>query len=183
MQLFGDNSHLNTWIEKAKQGDRRAQKAIYDALSGKMFAVCLRYMSDRQSAEDVLQEGFVSLFAKLDTFSGEGSFEGWARKIFVNAALMSLRKNDVLKESTDVETAWNVSSEAPSAVQQIGYKELSKMISELPTGFRTVFNMYVVEGYSHAEIAESLGISEATSRSQLLRARAMLQSKIKEKTR
>lgn len=183
MQLFGDNSHLNTWIAKAKEGDRRAQKAIYDALSGKMFAVCLRYMSDRQSAEDVLQEGFVSLFAKLDTFSGEGSFEGWARKIFVNAALMSLRKNDVLKESTDVETAWNVSSEAPSAVQQIGYKELSKMISELPTGFRTVFNMYVVEGYSHAEIAESLGISEATSRSQLLRARAMLQSKIKEKTR
>ena len=183
MQLFGDNSHLNTWIDKAKQGDRRAQKAIYDALSGKMFAVCLRYMSDRQSAEDVLQEGFVSLFAKLDTFSGEGSFEGWARKIFVNAALMSLRKNDVLKDSTDVDTAWNVSSEAPSAVQQIGYKELSKMISELPAGFRTVFNMYVVEGYSHAEIAAALGISETTSRSQLLRARAMLQSKIKEKTR
>ncbi|MBO7644558.1 MAG: RNA polymerase sigma factor [Bacteroidales bacterium] len=183
MQLFGDNSHLNTWIEKAKQGDRRAQKAIYDALSGKMFAVCLRYMSDRQSAEDVLQEGFVSLFAKLDTYSGDGSFEGWARKIFVNAALMSLRKNDVLKESTDVDTAWNVSSEAPSAVQQIGYKELSKMISELPAGFRTVFNMYVVEGYSHAEIAASLGISETTSRSQLLRARAMLQSKIKDKYR
>ena len=82
-----------------------------------------------------------------------------------------------------MDTAWNVSSEAPSAVQQIGYKELSKMISELPTGFRTVFNMYVVEGYSHAEIAAALGISEATSRSQLLRARAMLQSKIKEKTR
>ena len=181
MQLFGDNSHLNTWIEKAKEGDRRAQKAIYDALSGKMFAVCLRYMSDRQSAEDVLQEGFVSLFAKLDTFSGEGSFEGWARKIFVNAALMSLRKNDVLKESTDVDTAWNVSSEAPSAVQQIGYKELSKMISELPTGFRTVFNMYVVEGFSHKEIAEALEISETTSRSQLQRARTLLQTKIKEK--
>ena len=183
MQLFGDNSHLLTWIDKAKEGDRRAQKAIYDALSGKMFAICLRYMADRQTAEDVLQEGFVTLFAKLDTFSGEGSFEGWARKIFVNTALMSLRKNDVLKESTDVETAWNVSSESPSAIQQIGYKELSKMISELPAGFRTVFNMYVVEGYSHAEIAENLGISETTSRSQLLRARAMLQAKIKEKTK
>ena len=179
MQLFDDNSHLNSWIAKAKEGDRRAQKAIYDALSGKMYAVCLRYMSDRDSAEDVLQEGFVTLFAKLDTYSGEGSFEGWARKIFVNTALMSLRKNDVLKDSTDVDTAWNVSSEAPSAIQQISYKELSKAISELPTGFRTVFNMYVVEGYSHAEIAECLGISEATSRSQLLRARAMLQSKIK----
>ncbi|MBO4566304.1 MAG: sigma-70 family RNA polymerase sigma factor [Bacteroidales bacterium] len=179
MQLFADNSHLNSWIAKAKEGDRRAQKAIYDALSGKMYAVCLRYMSDRITAEDVLQEGFVTLFAKLDTYSGEGSFEGWARKIFVNTALMSLRKNDVLKESTDVDTAWNVSSEAPSAIQQITYKELSKAISELPAGFRTVFNMYVVEGYSHAEIAECLGISETTSRSQLLRARAMLQSKIK----
>ncbi|MBR4826341.1 MAG: sigma-70 family RNA polymerase sigma factor [Bacteroidales bacterium] len=179
MQLFGDNTHLNSWITKAKEGDRRAQKAIYDALSGKMYAVCLRYMSDRTTAEDVLQEGFVTLFAKLDSYSGEGSFEGWARKIFVNTALMSLRKNDVLKDSADVDTAWNISSEAPSAIQQISYKEISKAIASLPPGFRTVFNLYAVEGYSHAEIAEQLGISEATSRSQLLRARAMLQSKIK----
>lgn len=179
MQLFSDNSHLNSWIDKARQGDRRAQKAIYDALSGKMFAVCLRYMSDRESAEDVLQDGFVTLFAKLDTYSGEGSFEGWARKIFVNTALMSLRKNDVLKDSTDVEAAWDISSDAPSAIQQISYKELERAIAQLPAGFRTVFNMYVVEGYSHAEIAEQLGISEATSRSQLLRARAMLQAKLK----
>ena len=140
-------------------------------------------MSDRESAEDVLQDGFVTLFAKLDTFSGEGSFEGWARKIFVNTALMSLRKNDVLKESTDVDTAWNVSSDSPSAIQQIGYKELTRMIAELPPGFRTVFNMYVVEGYSHADIAAALGISETTSRSQLLRARAMLQAKINDKTK
>lgn len=181
MQLFGDNSHLNTWtIEKAKEGDRRAQKAIYDALSAKMFPICLRYMGEREAAEDTLQDGFVTLFSKLDSFSGEGSFEGWARKIFVNTALMSLRKNDVLKESDDVEEARSVSSEAPSAVQDLGYKELCKMISELPAGFRTVFNLYVVEGYSHSDIAEALGISEGTSRSQLLRARAMLQAKILE---
>lgn len=179
MQLFADKTHLTSWIPKAKEGDRRAQKAIYDALSGKMYAVCLRFMSDRVAAEDVLQEGFVTLFAKLDSYSGEGSFEGWARKIFVNTALMSLRKNDVLKDSTDVEAAWDISSEAPSAIQQISYKELERAIAQLPTGFRTVFNMYVVEGYSHAEIAEQLGISEATSRSQLLRARAMLQAKLK----
>ena len=179
MQLFGDNSHLNTWITKAKEGDRRAQKAIYDALSGKMFALCLRYMSDRESAEDVLQDGFVSLFAKLGTYSGEGSFEGWARKIFVNTALMSLRKTDILKDSADVQEAWNISSDSPSALQDLSYRELSAMIASLPAGFRTVFNMYVVEGYSHAEIAAELGISEATSRSQLLRARAMLQAKIK----
>ena len=182
MQLFDDNSHLNTWmLEKAREGDRRAQKAIYDALASKMYALCIRYMGDRDAAEDVLQDGFVSLFAKLDTFTGDGSFEGWARKIFVNTALMSLRKNDVLKETEDVEAARNISSEAPSAIQDIGYKELSRMVAELPVGFRTVFNMYVVEGYSHQEIAEALGISVTTSRSQLLRARAILQAKITER--
>ena len=179
MQLFEDKSHLNTWtVEQAKEGDRRAQKAIYDALSSKMYALCIRYMGDRDTAEDVLQDGFVTLFAKLDTYAGDGSFEGWARKIFVNTALMSLRKNDVLKESDDMENAAAVTSEAPSAVQEIGYKELCKMVSELPAGFRTVFNMYVVEGYSHQDIADALGISVNTSRSQLLRARAMLQEKI-----
>ncbi len=182
MQLFDNKSHLNDWtIEKSKQGDRRAQKAIYDALSGKMFALCLRYLGDRETAEDALQDGFVTLFAKLDTYSGEGSFEGWARKIFVNTALMILRKNDVLKDAEDVDSAWNVSSEAPSAVQNLSYKELCRMIAELPPGFRTVFNMFVVEGYSHNDIAEALGISVNTSRSQLLRARAMLQAKIKAK--
>ncbi|MCH5173404.1 MAG: sigma-70 family RNA polymerase sigma factor [Bacteroidales bacterium] len=184
MQLFGDKSHLNTrTIEKAREGERRAQKAVYDALADKMFAVCLRYMGDRESAEDVLQDGFVTLFAKIGTYTGDGSFEGWARKIFVNTALMSLRKNDVLKGSEDADAAVSLSSDAPSAVQDLGYKELCRMISELPAGFRTVFNMYVVEGYSHQEIAESLGISVSTSRSQLLRARAMLQAKIKEKER
>ena len=183
MQLFGNKKHLNTreteWIEGAKRGDRRSQKAIYDLLSAKMFAVCLRYMGDRDVAEDILQDGFVTLFSKLDSYSGDGSFEGWARKIFVNTALMSLRKKDVLKQSEDVDTAWNVLSEDPTPIQKITYDELLDCIAELPPGFRTVFNMYVVEGYSHKEIAEELGISETTSRSQLLRARAMLQGKIK----
>ena len=179
MQLFSGKAHLDTWIEKAKAGDRRAQKSIYDELSGKMFAVCLRYMGDRESAEDILQDGFVTLFSKLDSYSGEGSFEGWARKIFVNTALMCLRKKDILKNTDDVETAWDVSSNDPSVIQRIGYKELLDLVAELPPGFRTVFNMYVLEGYSHKEIAEELGISETTSRSQLQRARALLQSKIK----
>lgn len=182
MQLFKDNSHLNTQtLEKAKQGERRAQRAVYDALADKMFALCIRYMGDRETAEDVLQDGFVTLFGKLDTFTGEGSFEGWARKIFVNTALMNLRKNDVLKESEDVDNAIAVTSEAPTAIQDIGYKELSRMVAELPAGFRTVFNMYVVEGWSHQDIADALGISEGTSRSQLNRARAMLQAKIRQR--
>lgn len=190
MQLFGKKLHLVTrdvlgdesaaleLATKAASGDRRAQKDIYDALSGKMYAVCLRYMGDKESASDVLQDGFISLFTKLDSYSGEGSFEGWARKIFVNTALMSLRKRDILKQSEDVDAARGIAGNDPSALQKIGYKELMDMIGELPAGFRTVFNLYVLEGYSHKEIAEMLGISEVTSRSQLQRARVMLQTRI-----
>ncbi|MCQ2158220.1 MAG: sigma-70 family RNA polymerase sigma factor [Bacteroidales bacterium] len=181
MQLFGGKQHLNTWLEEAKQGKYHGQKAIFDLLSPKMYAVCVRYMGDREIAQDVLQDGFVTLFTKLESYSGEGSFEGWARKIFVNTALMALRKRDVLKESEDIETAAGVAGSPTQVMDEIGYKELTALISELPPGFRTVFNMYVIEGYSHKEIAESLGISEATSRSQLLRARALLQSRIEKK--
>ena len=194
MQLFGNNEHLisrkkdsgkggrvdwTSLVEGCKRGDRRSQKAVYDQLSGKMFAVCLRYMDDREAAADILQDGFVTLFTKLDSYSGEGSFEGWARKIFVNTALMSLRKNDVLRQTEDVDAAWNITADTPTEIEDIGYKELMKMIASMPPGFRTVFNMYVLEGYSHKEIAESLGISEATSRSQLQRARTLLQNKIR----
>lgn len=185
MQLFGNKKHLGTWkaewIEGAKRGDRKSQKAIYDALSGKMYAICLRYMGEKEAALDILQDGFVTLFSKLDTYTGVGSFEGWARKIFVNTALMSLRKKDILKNTEDVASARYISSDEPSAIQKIGYNDLLKMISELPPGFRTVFNMYVIEGYSHKEIAEALNISETTSRSQLQRARVLLQSKIKDR--
>ena len=198
MQHFGDKTHLITRVTAhnrtsetvtnlneqhiialCKQGDRAAQKALFDKLSARMFPVCLRYMGNREAAEDVLQEGFISLFSKLDSYSGEGSFEGWARKVFVNTALMTLRKNDVMRQSEDIETAWSVSSEDPGALQKISYNELMGMIAELPTGFRTVFNMFIIEGYSHKEIGEALGISEATSRSQLQRARVMLQNRIK----
>ena len=196
MQLFGNKLHLNSQkqpedpegssgyaslIEGCKSGSRLSQKALYDALSRKMFAVCLRYMGDRDAAEDVLQDGFVTLFSKLESFSGAGSFEGWARKIFVNTALMSLRRKDVLRNTEEVDAAFGLSEDSPTPVQQIGYRELMKLVSELPPGFRTVFNMYVIEGYSHKEIAEALGISEVTSRTQLQRARTLLQGKIKEK--
>lgn len=166
-------------IEACRKGDRAAQKRLYDALAPKMFAVCLRYMGQRDLAEDILQDGFVTVFTKLDRYTGEGSFEGWARKIFINTALMSLRKTDALKLSDDLQTAWNVGTGSGSQIQEIGYKELMQLIGGLPAGYRTVFNMFVIEGYSHKEIADALGISEATSRSQLNRARAMLQEKIR----
>jgi RNA polymerase sigma-70 factor (ECF subfamily) len=145
-----------------------------------MMAVCLRYMGNREDAEDVLQEGFVSVFTKLDSYTGSGSFEGWARKIFVNTALMHLRKTDALGLSDDIEEARTLHTEDASAVQQIGYKELLKLIAALPPDARTVFNMYVVEGYSHKDIADQLGCTEATSRSKLQRARIRLQEMIRE---
>jgi len=166
-------------IALCKKGDRTAQKALFDTLSSKMFAICIRYMGNREAAEDVLQEGFISLFSKLDSYSGEGSFEGWARKVFVNTALMTLRRNDVMRQSEDIESARSLSGNDVSALQSISYKELMGMIAELPPGFRTVFNLFLIEGYSHKEISEMLGISEATSRSQLQRARVMLQNRIK----
>lgn len=182
MQRSCPKMHLNVQelISRSKENDRKAQQGLFDFLAPKMFAVCLRYVGDRDTAQDILQDGFITLFAKLNSYGGEGSFEGWARKIFVNTALMYLRKTDALKLSTDIEEARRLSSDDPSALQRIGYQELLRLIAELPPGFRTVFNMYVVEGYSHKEIGEALGISEVTSRSQLQRARRMLQDKIKQ---
>ena len=174
-----EQSFVRIIIDKCRKGDRSAQKKLYDYLAPKMFAVCLRYMGDRMPAEDILQDGFITLFSKLDSYSGEGSFEGWARKIFVNTALMSLRKTDALKLSDDLEEAGSLSSDISTQIQNIDYKEIMKIVMKLPDGYRTVFNMFVVEGFSHKEIAQALNISEVTSRSQLQRARMILQEKIK----
>lgn len=168
-------------IKSCIDGNRAAQKVLYDRLAPRMFPLCIRYVSDRDLAEDVLQDGFVTLFTKLHEYKGEGSFDGWARRIFVTTALMNLRKKDALKMSDDLEAAKGLRAETSSQLQNLGYKELMAMITELPPGFRTVFNMYVIEGYSHKEIGEALGISETTSRTQLSRARIWLQNKIKER--
>ena len=146
-----------------------------------MFPICIRYIGDRDQAADVLQDGFITLFAKLKDYKGEGSFEGWARRVFVTTALMSLRKKDALKMSEELDAVRGMKAETVSQTQNIGYKELMKVVTSLPPGFRTVFNMYAIEGYSHKEIAGILGISEVTSRTQYSRARALLQSKIKER--
>jgi len=167
-------------IESCIKGDRAAQKVLYDRLAPRMFPVCIRYVGDREQAEDILQEGFITLFTRLDTYKGDGSFEGWARKIFVTTALMELRRKDALKMSDDLEMARGMKTETVTQLQSIGYKDLMKLITQLPPGFRTVFNMYAIEGYSHKEIGEILGISETTSRTQLSRARLWLQNRIKE---
>ena len=168
-------------IDLCIKGDRASQKVLYNRLAPRMFPLCIRYIGNREMAEDVLQDGFITLFTKLEDYKGDGSFDGWARKIFVNTALMSLRKKDALKMSEDLEAIRGMKDDLPSQNQNIGYKELMKLVMELPPGFRTVFNMYAIEGYSHKEISDTLGISETTSRTQLSRARIWLQNKIKER--
>lgn len=167
-------------IESCIKGNRMSQKVLYDRLAPRMFPLCIRYIGDRILAEDILQDGFVTLFTHLKDYKGDGSFEGWARKIFVTTALMSLRKKDALKMSDELEVARGMKAETATQIQNVGYKELMKLVMTLPPGFRTVFNMYAIEGYSHKEIGEMLGISETTSRTQLSRARIWLQNKIKE---
>lgn len=189
MKRLEDKSHLITWktedekqlVESCRRGERKAQKHLFDLLAPKMMAVCLRYAGDATVAEDLLQEGFITLFSKMDSYSGVGSFEGWARKIFVNTALMQLRKTDAIKLSEDISEARSLSSEEATPLQRMGYRELMKLIAMLPADARTVFNMYVVEGYTHKEIAEITGMAEATSRSKLQRARVRLQELIRER--
>jgi len=175
-----DNFDLKL-IESCRKGDRAAQKVLYDRLAPRMFPICIRYIGDRIQAEDILQEGFITLFTRLDSYKGDGSFEGWARRIFVTTALMDLRKKDALKMSDELEAVRGMKAETTSQIQSLGYKELMELIMSLPPGFRTVFNLYALEGFSHKEIGEMLGISESTSRTQLSRARIWLQNKIKER--
>jgi RNA polymerase sigma-70 factor (ECF subfamily) len=166
-------------VRECLKGSRLAQKELYGRLSSRMFSVCIRYVGDREIAKDVLHDGFIVLFSKLDTFKWEGSFEGWARRIFVNTALMTMRKGDVLKysEGLDSKEAGMITI-APAAVSELEAQTLMNLISQMPAGFRTVFNMYAIEGYSHQEIAKELDITEGGSRSQLSRARLWLQEKL-----
>ena len=168
-------------IDACKKGDRASQKILFDRLAPRMFPLWIRYVKDRSLAEDILQDGFITLFTRIDTYKADGSFEGWARRIFVTTALMSLRKKDAMKMSDELDTARGMKAETVSQMQNIGYKELMELVMTLPAGFRTVFNMYAIEGYSHKEIAQMLGITETTSRTQFSRARAWLQNKIKER--
>lgn len=167
-------------IQSCREGDRAAQKVLYERLAPRMFPVCIRYIGDRELAQDVLQEGFITLFTHLDAYKGDGSFEGWARKIFITTALMELRRKDALKMSEELDVVRGMKTDTVSQLQKIGYKDLMNLIATLPAGFRTVFNLYAVEGFTHKDIGEMLGISETTSRTQLSRARAWLQNRIKE---
>jgi RNA polymerase sigma factor (sigma-70 family) len=164
-------------LEGCRKGKASAQRGLYDRLAPKMLGVCLRYIRDREEAEHIMIGGIVKVFEKLDQFKSEGSFEGWVRRIVVNDCLMYIRKNRNMSLESDIET---VSDHPDLSVMEdsLSQEDLLKLIGELPVGYRTVFNLYAIEGYSHAEIAEQLNISENTSKSQLSRARKWLQTKL-----
>lgn len=167
-------------IAGCKSRNRLAQRELYEKYSRKMLAVCLRYVNDKETARDLMQDGFIKVFTSIDTYTGSGAFEGWLRKIFVNCAFEYLRRSDVLRESTDLDNTAELVQPDSNAISDLSAAELMQLVRDLPAGFRTVFNMFAVEGYSHKEISEVLGITESTSRSQYTRAKQWLQKKIKE---
>ncbi|MGZ8543825.1 MAG: RNA polymerase sigma factor [Flavisolibacter sp.] len=160
------------------KGDRRMQQELYQRFAPKMYAVCLRYASNTEEAEDILQEGFIKIFNKIGSFRGEGSFEGWIRRIFVNTAIEQFRKKTYLKPITEAEES-TVEGKYLSVLDTLAEKDIIRLVQQLSPGYRTVFNMYVIEGYTHKQIAELLGISEGTSKSQLSRAKLILQDLVK----
>jgi RNA polymerase sigma factor (sigma-70 family) len=164
-------------IEGCRRNEHTAQKALYDQMSGKMFALCCRYVKDRMEAEDVLVTSFTKVFEHISQFSGQGSFEGWVRRIVVNESLSYLRRNKSMYLETDLEAA-DREPDIGTVGQHLEAEDLMNLIAELPPGYRMVFNMNAIDGYSHKEIAEHLGISENTSKSQLSRARSFLQARL-----
>ena len=166
-------------IERCKKHDRHAQEMLYQQYSGKMHALCCRYVKDKMEAEDVLVMAFTKIFDRIDQYKGEGSFEGWIRKVIVNESLTYLRRNKNMYLETEIEAADREPNYA-ELENELQAEDLLKMINELPSGYRIVFNLFAIDGYSHKEIAGRLGINENTSKSQLSRARAMLQRNLLE---
>ena len=150
------------------------QHELYQRFAPKMYGVCLRYAANAAEAEDILQEGFIKVFGKLESFRREGSFEGWVRRIFVNTAIEHFRKKSYLQPITEKEEG-SYEAKNLSVLDNLAEKDIVGLIQELSPGYRTVFNLYVIEGYTHREIADQLGISEGTSKSQLSRAKLILQ--------
>lgn len=168
---------IDDLVEGCRKGERKAQESLYRAIASKMFNLCLRYAVSEEEAEDMLQNGFIKVFQSIAGFRGEGSFEGWIRRIFVNTAIEMLRKNKVIQNTVSVDTVFDEEQQTFD-MEDLEVRDLLTLIQQLPDGYRVVFNMYAIEGYSHKEIADALEISEGASKSQLSRARTWLKSKL-----
>jgi RNA polymerase sigma factor (sigma-70 family) len=165
-------------IKGCIEGNRQMQEELYNRFSGKMYAVCLRYANNADDAQDLLQEGFIKVFRNLHRFRAEGSFEGWIRRVFVNSSIEHFRKKSLQLSKVSDKEEGTIENDDISALDNLAEKDIIKLVQELSPGYRTVFNLYVIEGFSHKEIGELLGISEGTSKSQLARARSILQKKV-----
>ncbi|SOE20813.1 RNA polymerase sigma-70 factor, ECF subfamily [Spirosomataceae bacterium TFI 002] len=166
-------------IKACLNKDRAAQKQLYELFSGKLYVVALRYMKNKEAAQDVLQDAFVKVFKYLDSFRFDCPLEVWLRKIVINTALKALKKSSKWEQS--LEGDYMIAEEFHydnGGFKNLSYQQLMDMIGELPEGCRAIFNMYAIEGYKHQEIAEKLGISEGTSKSQYSRSKQLLQEKL-----
>jgi RNA polymerase sigma factor (sigma-70 family) len=159
------------------EGNRQMQELLYKKFSSKMYGVCLRYSGNVDDANDLLQEGFIKVFKNLHKFRGDGSFEGWMRRIFVNTSIEHFRKKVKLYNVTEVQEN-TIEDTDLNILDSLAVKDIVLLVNELSPGYKMVFNMHVIEGYSHKEIAEILGITEGTSKSQLARAKGVLKKSI-----
>jgi RNA polymerase sigma factor (sigma-70 family) len=175
LPFFPTEAHL---IRALARGEARAQRVVYERFAGKMLAVCLRYCANRDDAEEVLLDGFMRVYDRVGQFREEGSFEGWIRRIMVTESLMFLRRTKSWRQEIPLDGA-DTEPNYAWADASLNETDLLRLINQLPDGYRTVFNLYAIEGYSHAEIADMLGIAEGTSKSQLSRARMLLQTSLK----
>jgi len=165
-------------ISGCLKGNKKAQKALYDKYSAKMLGVCLRYFRNTYEAEDALQEGFIRVFNNIDKFRNEGSFDGWIRRIIVNTALNYYKSNLKHYYAVDYDEIEEAVEDTKLSFDNLSVEFLLKVIQSLPEGYRLVFNMYEIEGYSHKEIGVMLGVSINTSKSQLMKAKRYLQNKL-----
>lgn len=169
---------LNKIIKGCKKNKSKAQKKLYEHFSKKMFGICLQYSKDYTEAEDLLQDGFIKVFTKITQYNFNGSFEGWIRRIMVNTALERYRKQKLLYVNAEIQD-YNYKLDYDDILSEISSNDLIKLIQTLSPQYRIVFNLYAIEGFSHKEIGEKLKISVGTSKSNLSRARILLQEKIK----
>jgi RNA polymerase sigma-70 factor (ECF subfamily) len=171
---------LDDIIEGCIKGDLKQQELLYSILRAKMFGICLRYSNNKTEAQDILHDGFMTLFASIRNYRGDGHFEAWASKIFVYQSIKANKKWELKKSNYDIqESDFEQNVFDDSILSLLSAKEILELIQKLPSGYRTVFNLYEIEGYSHSEIAQMLNISEGTSKSQLSRAKKLLQEKLK----
>jgi len=180
LQAANHNIPESDLIKGCLKGNPQMQEELYRRFSPKMYAVCLRYAQDSDDARDLLQEGFIKVYRNLDRYRGEGSFEGWIRRIFVNTAIEYYRKKSLEYSRVSEKEETTIADADISVLDELAVKDIIGLIQELAPGYRAVFNLYVIEGFSHKEIADMLNISEGTSKSQLARAKSILQKKVEQ---